>query len=58
LPPLIKNREKKELIAFAVFFVLAFVLTILYALDVNIPSPIKGIQHIIVDVLGIKYPEP
>jgi hypothetical protein len=56
LPPLIKNREKKELIAFIVFFIVAFVLSILYALDITIPSPMKGLQYFIVDVLGIKYP--
>jgi len=57
LPGLIKKREGKELAAFLVLYVIGFVLGLLYVLDIPIPSPMKALQHFIVDVLGIKYPE-
>jgi len=57
VPGLIKRREWRELAAFSILYIVAFVLGLLYALDIPIPSPMKGLQHFIVDVLGIKYPQ-
>jgi len=55
-PGLIKRKERKELTAFSVLYVIGFALWLLYVLDVPIPSPMKGLQHLIVDILGIEYP--
>lgn len=55
VPGLVKNKYWKELIAFSAFFVASFVLSILYVMDINIPSPIKGVKYIIEDVFNIKY---
>jgi len=57
VPGLIKRKEWRELTAFSVLYVIAFTLGLLYVLDVPIPSPMKGLQHLIADVLGIKYPK-
>ena len=57
VPQLIKRRERRELTAFFILYTIAFTLGLMYVLDIPIPSPIKALQHLIVDVLGIKYPQ-
>ncbi|NMB95270.1 MAG: hypothetical protein GYA02_01450 [Clostridiaceae bacterium] len=57
VPGLIKRREWRELTAFSILYIVAFTLGLMYVIDVPIPSPMKGLQHLIVDVLGIKYPQ-
>ncbi len=56
VPGLIKRREWRELTVFFVFYVIAFVLGLMYVLDIPIPSPMKGLQYLISDKLGLKYP--
>jgi O-antigen/teichoic acid export membrane protein len=55
IPALIKKKHWRELMAFSFFLVLAFVLNLLQALDINIPNPAKGIQYVVEDVLHLKY---
>lgn len=57
-PGLIKRKEWKEFTAFLFLYVIAFVLGLLYVLDIPIPSPMRGLHHLIVEILGIKYPQP
>jgi len=57
VPGLIKRKEWRELAAFSVFYVIGFVLGLMYVLDIPVPSPMKGLQQLIAEVLGIKYPE-
>jgi len=57
VPGLIKRKEWKELIAFSVLYVIAFALGLMYVLDIPIPSPMKGLQHFFVDILGLEYPQ-
>jgi hypothetical protein len=57
VPQLIKRREWRELTAFFILYTIAFTLGLMYVLDIPIPSPMKALQHLIVDVLGIKYPQ-
>jgi len=45
-----------ELIAFSILYIIGFALGLMYVLGIPIPSPMKGLQHLIVEVLGIKYP--
>lgn len=54
---LIKKRYWRELIISTVFLGIAFILSVLYILDFNIPSPAKGMQYIIEDVLHLRYPQ-
>lgn len=56
VPGLIKRREWRELTVFFVFYVIAFALGLMYVLDIPIPSPMKGLQYLISDKLGLKYP--
>ncbi len=55
IPELIKKKEWRDLTVFLVFYTAAFVLGLIYVLDIPIPSPMKGLQYLISDVLGIKY---
>ena len=57
VPGLIKRKEWKELAAFSILYVIAFALSVMYVLDIPIPSPMKGLQHFFVDILGIEYPK-
>lgn len=57
VPGLIKRKEWRELAAFSVLCLIAFVLGMMYVLDIPVPSPMKGLQHLIADILGIKYPQ-
>lgn len=47
ITPLYKNKQKKELIVYCVFFLGAFVMSLLLSLGVEIPEPTEGIKFII-----------
>jgi hypothetical protein len=55
LPGLIKMKYKRETAVYCVFFAASFILAFLYFKGANIPSPIKGVQYIIIDVLHLGY---
>ena len=54
-PKLIINKHWKDLIVYLLLLSLAFLLTILSYLDVNIPNPLKAVKYLIEDILGLKY---
>jgi hypothetical protein len=56
VPGLIRKKEWRELAAFSVFYIIAFVLGLLYILDIPIPSVMKWLNYIISDKWGLKYP--
>ncbi len=56
VPGLIKRKEWRELTVFSILSTISFALGLMYVLDIPIPNPMRGLQHLIVDVLGIKYP--
>lgn len=55
IPPLVKKKQWWDLKVYCGFFVVALTLSVLLALGVDIPSPIKGIQFIIKDLLHLNY---
>jgi hypothetical protein len=55
IPVLIKKKYWRELIAFSVLYIVAFGLSMLYVLGVQIPSPMPAIKYVIEDILHIKY---
>lgn len=57
VPGLVKRKERKELVAFLILYVIGFVLGLMYALDIPVPSPMKGLDYLISDKMGIKYPK-
>lgn len=54
-PKLIINKYWKELIVFLSLLSLAFALTVLVILDVDMPSPLKGIEYLIDDIMGLSW---
>ena len=52
---LLKKRYWRELIVFSLLHTAAFVLSLLYVLGVQIPSPMLFIKYVIENVLHIKY---
>lgn len=57
VPGIIKRKEWRELAAFSIMYAIAFALGLMYVLDIPIPSPMKALQHLFVDILGIEYPQ-
>ncbi|AHF09461.1 hypothetical protein DEHRE_04720 [Dehalobacter restrictus DSM 9455] len=55
IPALVRNKHWRELAVFSVFFVLAFILALLQAADVKIPSPVKGMEYLFKDILKLSY---
>jgi len=53
----LKRKEWREFAAFLVMYAIAFGLGLMYVLDIPIPSPMKGLQYLISDKLGLKYPQ-
>jgi len=54
-PSLIKKNDYKEFAAFAVLLGIAFTLALLQVIGIKIPSPMKGIQYIVENVLHLKF---
>ncbi len=54
-PVLIREKYWKELAVFSIMFLAAFAVALLQFYGVEIPSPIKGAQYILQDVLHLSY---
>lgn len=54
-PTLIQKKMWRELVVFAVLFVFSFVVCFLYAMGVDVPSPIRGIKYLLENVLKLTY---
>jgi len=55
VPKLIRAKEWRELTVFSALYAFGITLSILLIIGVTIPSPIKGAQFIIKDVLHLNY---
>ena len=55
VPNLIKTKEWKYLAVFSIFFVIAFTMSFLLVIGVDIPSPMLAIQYFLKDVLNLHY---
>lgn len=55
MPGFIKGKHWRELTMFSIFYAAVFILSILYVLDVKIPSPYLAIGHLIEEVWHLKY---
>jgi hypothetical protein len=54
IPNLIKKKYWRDLAAFSCFIIAAFALSLLYSLDINIPSPFIAV-HYVLDALHMHY---
>jgi hypothetical protein len=55
---LVKQKYWRELVVFVLLHTVAFTLSMLYVMGVQIPSPMPGLKYVVEDVLHIKYPKP
>ncbi|NLO47613.1 MAG: hypothetical protein GX111_04740 [Clostridiales bacterium] len=55
---LVKKKKWYEVEVLLFFYVFVFTLAMLTVNGVKLPSPAKGAQHLIVDILKIGYPKP
>ena len=55
IPELVKKEYWRELVAFSILLVLSFVLSLLLVIGVELPSPSKGIEYIVKDLLHLSY---
>lgn len=55
VPKLVRAKEWRELTVFMALYALGMTLSILLIIGVTIPSPIKGAQYILKDVLHLNY---
>ncbi|SHH77555.1 hypothetical protein [Clostridium grantii] len=53
IPGLIRKKYWRELIAFSCLSLITFTMTIIQSVSINIPSPMKGIEYIIRDIVGL-----
>lgn len=52
IPPLVKKKEKKDLIVYISLYSVALVLSVLISLGVKIPSPADPIKKIVEYIIG------
>ena len=55
VPQLVRAKEWRELTVFSCLYAFGLTLSILLIIGVTIPSPIKGAQYILKDVLNLHY---
>lgn len=52
--PLVKKKQKKELVLYSFLFLTAFTISLLLSLGVKIPSPAKPIENAVRAITGIE----
>lgn len=57
-PNLIKEKKWYDVTVLAGLYVFTAALSVLHAAGVTLPSPVKGIESFIVNVLHLGYPKP
>lgn len=57
-PKLIHDKKWYETTVLAGIYAIVMSLAVLFAAGVTLPSPIKGIQNFIINVLHLGYPKP
>ncbi|HBW35597.1 MAG: hypothetical protein VR66_25730 [Peptococcaceae bacterium BRH_c23] len=55
VPSLIRNKHWRERVVFSSLLFLAFILTSLQTVGVQLPNPSKGIDFLVRDVLHLNY---
>ena len=55
IPSLVRKKYWRELTVFSLFLLFALVLGLLQTIGVKLPSPMKGLEYLIMDVLHLDY---
>ncbi|MCM1991421.1 hypothetical protein [Oceanirhabdus seepicola] len=51
ITPLYKNKEKRKLVLYSIFFSIAFVISLLLSMGVKIPNPTDGFKFIVESII-------
>ncbi len=54
-PSILKAKQTQELLVYSSLFILAFVISLLQVMNIDVPSPAKGLEYLIKNVLHIAY---
>ena len=54
-PGMIKNKNWRALTVYSVLMTLAFVICIMYILDIDVPNPVKNTQYYIKSLFPFSY---
>lgn len=59
VPAMIKKKQWRELAAYSVLMVIAIVISVMYALDIKVPNPVKNTQYYVKNLteylFGLSY---
>ena len=55
VPDLIKKKHWRELAVYSVLMTLAFVICLMYVLDIDVPNPVKNTQYYIKSLFPFRY---
>lgn len=53
--PILRAKQPQEIIVYSSLFVIAFVISLLQVINIEVPSPAKGLTYLIENVLHIAY---
>lgn len=54
-PKLLKNKSYKELAVFSFLISLAFFISLMQILKIEIPNPVRDTQYLVKDLLNLSY---
>lgn len=54
-PGLIKNRHWKELVAFSILISIAFFISLMQLLKIEIPNPVRDTQYFVQKLMHLSY---
>ncbi|SDH89696.1 hypothetical protein SAMN05443529_12170 [Desulfosporosinus hippei DSM 8344] len=55
VPSLIRNKYWRELVVFSALLSISFIIVVLQTLGFQLPSPAKGLDYIVENVLHLNY---
>lgn len=55
VPALLKNKSYKELAIFSFLLLIAFMISLMQILKIEIPNPVKNTQYFVKDLLHLSY---
>lgn len=55
VPELVKNKYWKELAVFSILISIAFIISLAYVMNVEIPNPVRDTQYFVKDLLHLSY---
>lgn len=55
VPIMVRNKHWRELVMFSIFLSIAFLIALAQTIGIKIPSPAKGLDYLVEDILHLNY---